>query len=164
MRKLGAWWAIFGFSGLMLWAIWRLSQVAADALTTTLAWPHWLLLIANAVFMAYSEGYRGFQLGYSPRLVRRVGQIRERGRALDCVLAPLYAMGFYAAPRRRLVTTYLVTAGIVVLIVLFHQLSQPWRGILDLGVVIGLSWGLIATWAQIGARRISSPGPTEEYP
>ena len=32
---------------------------------------------------------------------------------------------------------------IVVFIIIAHQLPQPWRGILDLGVVVGLSWGLV---------------------
>ena len=125
---------------------------------------HWLLLLANVGFMAYSEGYRGFQLGYSPRLARRVAHIRQAGSTLDCVLAPIYAMGFYSAPLPRLLITYLVTLGIIVLILLFHQISQPWRGILDAGVVIGLIWGLIATWFQIAAPMPAKTQTTEEFP
>ena len=38
--------------------------------------------------------------------------------------------------------------GIVGLIVLIRKLDQPWRGIVDAGVVVGLGWGLVATlWA-----------------
>ncbi len=163
MRKVGAWWAVVGFSALMLWAIWRLSHVVAEGLVAPLEWQHWLLLLANAVFMAYSEGYRGFQLGYSPRLARRVRNLRAAGRPLDCLLAPAYVMGFFAAPRRRLLTTYLVTAGIIGLIVLFHQFSQPWRGILDAGVVIGLTWGLIVTWAQVSAELSANRRASGEF-
>ncbi|MCP4433050.1 MAG: hypothetical protein GY806_18915, partial [Gammaproteobacteria bacterium] len=36
------------------------------------------------------------------------------------------------------------TLAIVVLILIFNQISQPWRGILDAGVVVGLSWGVIS--------------------
>lgn len=163
MRKLGVWWAIGGFSALMLWAIWRLSQVAVAGLARPLEWPHWLLLLANSGFMAYSEGYRGFQLAYSPRLAGRVARIRDAGSRLDCLLAPLYAMGFYDAPRRRLIVTYLVTAAILVLIALFHQINQPWRGILDVGVVIGLSWGLTATWFHLAQQLAGDRPTTEEY-
>jgi uncharacterized membrane protein YkgB len=53
-------------------------------------------------------------------------------------------MGFFHATRRRQVTSILVTAGIVVMVVLVRQLAQPWRGIVDLGVVAGLVWGLVA--------------------
>ncbi len=163
MRKLGTWWAIGGFSALILWAMWRLSAVAVEGLDRPLDWSHWLLLLLNAIFMAYSEGYRGFQLGYSPRLARRVVRIRDAGSALDCALAPLYAMGFYDAPRHRLLVTYLVTAGIIVLIIIFHQLDQPWRGILDAGVVIGLGWGLIATWLHLAQQLSGNRPTTEEY-
>ena len=37
-----------------------------------------------------------------------------------------------------------VTAGIIVLVLLMRFLPQPWRGIIDAGVVMGLSWGLVA--------------------
>ena len=33
---------------------------------------------------------------------------------------------------------------LLIFIIIAHQLPQPWRGILDLGVVVGLSWGLIS--------------------
>ncbi len=148
----------------MLWAIARLSWIAAEGLTSSLDWWHWLLLFANVGFMAYSEGYRGFQLGYSPRLARRVAHIRQAGSTLDCLLAPIYAMGFYSAPLPRLLITYLVTLGIIVLVFLFHQISQPWRGILDAGVVIGLIWGLVATWLHIAAHMPAKTQTTEEFP
>jgi len=32
------------------------------------------------------------------------------------------------------------TAAIVVLVLLVHRLEQPWRGIVDAGVVTGLTW------------------------
>ena len=36
-----------------------------------------------------------------------------------------------------------LTIAIVILIIVFHQLDQPWRGLLDAGVVVGLSWGIV---------------------
>ncbi len=33
---------------------------------------------------------------------------------------------------------------IIVLILLVHRLDQPLRGIIDAGVVVGLSWGIVS--------------------
>jgi hypothetical protein len=63
------------------------------------------------------------------------------------LLAPLFCMGFFNAPRRRIITSILLTLMIVIFIVAIRLLPQPWRGILDAGVVIGLAWGVIATSA-----------------
>ena len=62
------------------------------------------------------------------------------------------------------VTSILVTTGIVVMVVLARQLAQPWRGIVALGVVAGLVWGLVRprylqlTWRS--PRRRSANRPT----
>jgi DMSO/TMAO reductase YedYZ heme-binding membrane subunit len=32
----------------------------------------------------------------------------------------------------------------VILVLLVRLIQQPWRGIIDLGVVVGLAWGLIS--------------------
>ena len=32
------------------------------------------------------------------------------------------------------------------LVALVRRLDQPWRGIIDAGVVVGLAWGLAALW------------------
>jgi hypothetical protein len=34
--------------------------------------------------------------------------------------------------------------GIIILVLVVRLLSPPWRGIVDLGVVIGLTWGFIS--------------------
>ncbi len=53
-------------------------------------------------------------------------------------------MHYFDTTTRQLISTYLLTLMIVLLIIVFHQLSQPWRGILDAGVVVGLSWGCLS--------------------
>ncbi|MBT8446427.1 MAG: hypothetical protein KJO38_04710, partial [Gammaproteobacteria bacterium] len=42
-----------------------------------------------------------------------------------------------------------------VLILLFRLLPQPWRGVMDFGVVVGLLWGLVAT-LTISIRALST--------
>jgi hypothetical protein len=37
-----------------------------------------------------------------------------------------------------------MTVGMVILILLVRLLNQPWRGIVDAGIVIALSWGFVS--------------------
>jgi hypothetical protein len=53
-------------------------------------------------------------------------------------------MGYFHAAKKRKIVSYSLTSGIVVLILAVHHLAQPWRGIIDAGVVIGLVWGIIS--------------------
>ena len=82
----------------------------------------------------------------------RARHIRNHPNLVRIVLAPLFCMGYFETTRRRLVSVYLLTIGIVVLVIMFHQLSQPWRGVLDAGVVFGLAWGVISLlWCSFTA-------------
>ena len=45
---------------------------------------------------------------------------------------------------RRLMVSYLLTIMIIILVLIVHGVDQPWRGIIDAGVVIGLAWGLLS--------------------
>lgn len=143
--KLAAYWGITGFFLLLGFAVYRLTPVALQALNSELNWLHWLVFIANLLFMAYFEGYRGFQQAYSPRLAARARYLSQHSTPLRILLAPLFCMGYFDAPKRRLIATWILTAMIITLIILFRQLPQPWRGIMDAGVVVGLSWGIVVT-------------------
>lgn len=120
-------------------------------------WRHWSLFILNTAFMAHSEGYMGFQKSFAPRVVARARVLRERPSFLRLLLAPLFCMGYFHATRRRLLSIYTLTLGIVGLIVVFRYISQPWRGILDCGVVVGLSWGM-ASIVVLAVRAWLEPG------
>ena len=143
----GALWAVSGVVGLLLWAIFRLARISIAAFDHPFAWYHWAALLAIVPFMAWSEGLRGFQLRFSPRVAERSVSIRANPTLARVALAPLFAAGYFGGARRERLGVYFVTLGILVLIVLVHRLAQPWRGILDAGVVVGLSWGTIATLA-----------------
>lgn len=148
-------WAAVGLTALLGIAIVRLGAQTVEALTMSLEPQHWALLLVNIVFMAYTEGYRGFQLRFSPRFARRAWRLNQPGApAWARLAAPLYAMGYFYAPARVVVTAWLLTAMIIVFVVAFRYLPQPWRGLLDAGVVVGLTWGLIASWIYLfGAAR-----------
>ena len=53
-------------------------------------------------------------------------------------------MGFFRATRAPFLFAWVGTALIILLIILLQVSPQPWRGIVDTGVVVGLSWGLIS--------------------
>ena len=156
---LAALWGLSGVCLLLAFAIARLVGIGLASFDYQFAWYHWLILLANIVFMAYSEGYKGFQKAYSPRFAARIRHLREHPRLSHFILAPLFSMGYFHTTRKRLLVTYVLTAVIILLIIIVHQLPQPWRGILDIGVVVGLCWGLVSilTFSWQALRRADFP-------
>ena len=142
--RFGAIWGVAGVCLLLLFAVYRLTSITIDSFEFSFLWYHWLILVGNVLFMAHSEGYKGFQKSFSPRVVARARYLKSHPRPLHVLLAPLFCMGYFHATRRRMITAYVMTFAIIVLIIVFNQISQPWRGILDAGVVVGLSWGVIS--------------------
>jgi hypothetical protein len=144
MGTFGAIWGLAGVFLLLASAVYRLSVIAAAAFTYSLKLQHWAVLLVSVFFMAYAEGYRAFQQRFSPRVAARAKYLKNHPNFLHAVFAPLFCMGYFHATRRRKITSISVTAGIVLLIVLVRLLHQPWRGIIDLSVVVGLGWGIIS--------------------
>jgi hypothetical protein len=144
LGHLGALWGLTGVALLLVSAMYRLSPHAVEAMAMSFVWYHYLALTAVIFFMAYFEGYRAFQLGFSPRVAARARYLKDNSRLLHVLLAPAFCMGFFYTTRRRQITSISVTTGIVALVVLIRYLSQPWRGIIDAGVLVGLGWGLIS--------------------
>ncbi len=142
-------WGVGGFALLLGIALWRLTPLALESFEHAWGWPHVTVFVLNLAAMAWFEGYRGFQKAYSPRFAARCRQWAETATWPQALIAPLVSMGFVQAPRRRIVTTWVLTVGIVLVVLLYRQLPQPWRGILDAGVVLGLAWGLAATLVHV---------------
>jgi len=141
-------WGAFGVVAICVFAIWRLARYTLEAFEMPLTTLHWAALIVNVVFMAWSEGYRGFQLKFSPRAAARALYLyRMPTRWWARLLAPLFCFGYFQASRRVMIVTWSVTTGIVILVLLIHRLDQPWRGIIDAGVVVGLTWGVVSLLA-----------------
>ncbi len=144
MGMIGSLWGLAGVTLLLGSAVYRLTPLAVQALTYDMLWYHWVFLAFILFFMSYAEGYRAFQQGFSPRVAARARYLRTHRNTLHLILAPLFCMGYFHAPKRRRVTSISVTVGIIVLVVLVRLLPQPWRGIVDAGVVVGLVWGLVS--------------------
>ena len=146
-RFLGVPWAVVGVSALLLRAIIGLSPRAREAIESGLSTWQWVALVGFALFMLVAEGYRGFQKKFSPRTAARVKYLRDHPTLLRVLLAPIFSMGFFHANRKTKLTAYILTTGIIILVVtVTFFCPDPWRGIIDFGVVLGLSWGLVSFW------------------
>jgi hypothetical protein len=97
------------------------------------------------VLNAYLEGYRGFQQRFCPRVVARAKLLSERPSLARALLSLPYCLSLYDAPRREMIPRVIFLAALVTLIVAVKQLPQPWLGIIDGGVVVGLAWGMVMT-------------------
>jgi hypothetical protein len=138
-------WGILGVIGLLMFAVVRLTPIAVEAIADELNLLQWALLVVNVGLMAWSEGYVGFQQRFSPRVAARALYLYENDMPIGTLmLAPFFCCGYFCATRRVRLAVWMGTCGIILLVLAVHQLSQPWRGILDAGVVVGLSWGLLS--------------------
>lgn len=142
---LAALWGVLGFVALIGHALLRLVPIAVEPIEQGAMDPvHWLAALVWVVFMLYSEAYRGFHLAFSPRLAARAMHLADNPRLLHVVLAPAYVMGLFHATRRRLIVSWGVLIGVIALVIAVKGVEQPWRGIVDLGVVIGLLAGTMS--------------------
>lgn len=146
MGIFGAIWGIVGLSLVFGRGLFCLYPYVEELAWNTFTWIHWLSLIISLLFMGYSEGYKGFHLKFSPRAAARALYLKNNPTLVRVIFSPLFCMGFFHATKKRKIVAYSLTTMIVVLIVLVRQLSQPWRGIVDAGVLLGLGWGLVSVW------------------
>jgi hypothetical protein len=143
---LGAVWGIAGFSLLLGYTIYRLAPMAIATFSYPLSWYHWGALLVNTLAMAYLEGYRGFQKGFSPRVAARAKYLYDHPNLGYALLAPFFCFGYFHTSKKRQTVAISLTVGIVILVLLVRLLEQPWRGIVDAGVVVGLTWGLVSVF------------------
>ena len=136
-------WGLLGIQLPMVHAIVRLWPRASEALSMPLQLVHVVTLLLVLGFMGYVEGYKGFQQSFAPRAVGRAMVVRHKSLVWQ-LLAPLYCMALLDARLPRLVINWSLLIFILALIVLVTFLPQPWRGIIDAGVIFGLSWGTLA--------------------
>lgn len=143
-RRLVTTWGVLGVAALIAEADVRLARHALDAFRSDLGWVEWAVASVWIGMMTYAEGFRGFHLRFSPRVVGRAIHLGASHRPVDVLLAPLYCMSLYGASRRGLRVAWGLVIGIVALVLLVRLLPPPWRGIVDAGVVAGLTTGLVS--------------------
>ena len=118
--------------------------MALELENSSMSMVHWLTLAFSVIYMAYAEGYKGFHLGFAPRVVVRARYLANNPRPLHVLLAPLFCMGYIYATRRRQIVSFALTTMIICFVLIARSMPQPWRGILDAGVVVGLSLGVLS--------------------
>lgn len=142
MRSLGFIWGVGGILLLLLFAIFRLGRVALELGQFGLTFWQWLFMLSWFVYMVWAEGYKGFHLAFAPRVVIRASYLANNPKPLHVLLAPLFCMGYiHATPKRRIMSIAL-SCMIVSFVLLARMLPQPWRGMVDVGVVAGLVFGV----------------------
>jgi len=170
--SLAALWGVLGVVAVLGNAIRRLLPIAlepfgkaagaAGAFTPAL----WAQYIGFALFMAYAEGYKGFQLKFSPLVVKRAFTLSSSGPAGQApaplwhkLLAAPYSMGLFHASRKRKAVSWGLALGIVGLVKLVKGLAYPYRSIVDAGVVVGLSYGALSIAAIYARALVSGQAP-----
>ncbi len=158
MRKLLLVWGIVGVLVLLASALYRLTPIALEPINDgSLTTFHWIVIVIWSAINAHAEGYKGFQQRFSPRTVARAVYLGENPTALRVILAPLFCMGFFHATKRVLAAAWGVLIAVTVLVIIIRSLEQPWRGIVDVGVVIGLGWGTVSLFIFFVAALLGRP-------
>jgi hypothetical protein len=147
-RLFVALWGIGGVLFLLGQAIFRLVPFALEPLRDGSLTPSLCVLYAIAIVgNAYAEGYRGFQLRFAPRVVARAMHLAKEPRPLHVLFAPWFCMAYFHSTKRARISAWIVTTAVFVAIAVVRHVPQPWRGVIDAGVVIGLLWGMVSVAA-----------------
>lgn len=78
-------------------------------------------------FFAYTEGYKAFQLKFSPLVVQRAMTLsRSPAPPLHHTLfAPFYSMGLFYASKKRKIVSWSITIGVACIIGAVKRLPYP---------------------------------------
>lgn len=137
-------WGILGVLFLIGRALWNLTPIAWEAVRSPLTLAQWTVCVVWLGFMAVSEGYIGFHLKFSPRVVDRALYLGNNPTFLRVLLAAPFCIGMFHASRRVIYLSWGLVLGISALIAIMRFVPQPWRGIIDAGVVVGLGIGIFS--------------------
>ena len=156
-------WGVGGAMALLSWGVARVTPHALEpAFDGSMTAVHWLLYAAMIVFNAWTEGYRTFQRVITPRVLARAQYVADHPGRVSLPFVPIFVAGYFGMQRRALIARYVVLVVVVGLIVGMHFVPQPWRGIVDAGVAVGLGWGVVAM--GVGLVRMLSGWRTDADP
>ncbi|MEM9691949.1 MAG: hypothetical protein AAGA56_05360 [Myxococcota bacterium] len=159
-------WGVFCVVALLGQALYRLTPLAIEPVEKgMLSRAQWAVFIGWAIFNAYAEGYRGFQKAFVPRVVARAFHLARHPKPLHVILAGPFCMAMFHAKKKNLILAWGVFFVVVALVILVRSLSQPWRGIVDVGVVVGLGWGTLSLLIQFATALATGEVPeTDSLP
>lgn len=151
---LGSLWGSFGVIMILANSIKRIVPIALEPLLRSASAPLTNFQLAAYVSMclwfAYVEGYKGFQLKFSPLVVSRSLTLKPfNGSPFHHILlGPFYSMALFHATKRRQIISWSVSTGVICIVAAVKRLPYPWRNIIDAGVVVGLTWGSLSIAIQ----------------
>ncbi|MEO0326054.1 MAG: hypothetical protein AAF447_24105 [Myxococcota bacterium] len=164
-EKLIATWGVLCVSALLGQALVRLTPLALEPLRGDGLSPALLALyVAWVAFNAYAEGWRGFHLKFAPRVVARAFYLGRHPKPLWLLLALPFCMSLFHATRRQRIVSWVLIVVLTGLIVAVRALPQPWRGIVDGGVVVGLGLGLASVIFHWMRGLAGTPPPVTDLP
>jgi len=140
-------WGAFGVVAYLSFGVSKVVPIVLEGINTIAEPWEWALLAVTLLFFAYVEGYRGFQLGFSPRVVSRswcVAEDNEDAPLWHKILAPAFCIGYFHGTTKRVATSWGVTTVIFLVVIGVKQLGNPYRAIIDAGVIVGLVWGIVS--------------------
>jgi hypothetical protein len=165
VRPLVFAWGVLGVIALLGQALWRLSPLAWDAMVSGMTSWQWFVLAVWVGFNAHAEGIRGFHRRFSPRVVARAAWLCAHPTPVRVVFAPFFCMSLFGASRRGMLVARILVLAIVALVLIVRRLDQPWRGIIDAGVVVGLAMGTASiVWFAVRALRGVVPPMAPDLP
>lgn len=139
-------WGVLGPMALLSTGVWRVLPHAIEPWLTpgSLSALHIALFAASVGSNAWTEGYRAFQKMIAPRVLARAQWLTDNPERVHPLLAPIFVAGFFAMQKRAIIVRYVFLVVIICVIIGMKFMPQPWRGIIDAGVAVGLGWGVIA--------------------
>ncbi len=151
-------WGVGGVLGVLVNAIARILPMALEPLRSGAMTPAlWAAAALWIAWMAYTEGYRGFHRAFAPRVIVRALHLARAPRPALVVLAPLVAMGLIHATRKRKIVSWAIVLGVTAIVLVVRGVAQPWRGIIDGGVIIGLAIGTLSIGGYMIAALLGRP-------
>jgi hypothetical protein len=136
--------ALFGFT--LAEATFRLGERALETLHEGMSLPQYALFALSVIAFGYGEGYRALHRRFVPHVIARAIELAKsdnRG-VRGFLIAPLYVLDLVQTTPRALRVAWLSIALIVLAVVLVRELPDPYRGIVDGGVAVALSIGLMS--------------------
>lgn len=154
VRNILGLWGVLQVVSILANALKRLIPIAIQPLVQQdISLVHWIVYGMWCLYMMYAEGYKAFQLKFSPMVVSRAFSLVDKPSIINVLLAGPYSMGLFGASRKRMIVSWSITAGVFSLVKVVKMLPYPYRSIIDAGVVAGLSYGT-ASIALLAARQL----------
>mmetsp|Transcript_74003 Transcript_74003/g.130723 ORF Transcript_74003/g.130723 Transcript_74003/m.130723 type:complete len:243 (-) Transcript_74003:79-807(-) len=152
-------WGVVGVACYLSYGVKKVVPIVRQGVSAITSPFQWLLLASTLAFFAYVEGYKGFQLGFCPRVVSRAWAVSAKvGPIWHKILAPAFCIGYFHGTRKRVISSWAVTSVIFCVVVGVRRMANPYRAIIDAGVIVGLLWGTVSVLVLF-AQSLSSGKP-----